>query len=270
MTIEFERKTVNQTVSVSGRGLHSGVEVTVTIEPGEDGIAFCFGDRTKASPENVTDTSRCTRLGQVSTVEHLMSAFAGLGITDAEVLLDAPELPALDGSSLEYTKRLVSAGFASVGRATFTLFERVFYVDNDIRIGVSPGGSHWRFDFECGERWPHSQHYECALDLHVYESEIAAARTFAFEEEVAPLLAAGLAQGLDKDSALVLGREGYVNEPRWPDEPARHKMLDLIGDLYLSGVPPFLLNVVAVRSGHRSNVEAARRLAAHAVVARVG
>ena len=98
----------------------------------------------------------------------------------------------------------------------------------------------------------------------LYKKEIASARTFAFEEEVEPIRQAGLAKGLDANSALILGSNGYVNDPRFDDEPVRHKMLDLIGDLYLSGVPMTMINVVSSRSGHKTNVEAAKKLAAHA------
>jgi len=264
MEVRFLRKTVKSSVRISGRGLHSGTPVDVDIAPYDRGIAFELDGRiTPATVDQVTDTSRCTRLGGVSTVEHVLSAFGGTGVTDALVRLSAPELPALDGSSRPYVGAIDDVGIDSIGEASLRLFERVFFVDGDVRIGISVGSGHWRFDFECGERWPGTQSYECQLTPDLYRSEIAGARTFAFEEEVPHLLNAGLGQGLDEDSALVLGAEGYKNPPRWADEPARHKLLDLIGDLYLCGIPPFFLNVVAVKSGHRTNVEAAKRLAAH-------
>ena len=96
--ISYTRKTLQSDVVMEGLGLHSGIPVKVHIYPGDQGIAFRRGDeRVLAKPENVTDTTRCTTLGPVSTIEHLMSAFAGLEITDAEVEVDAPELPGLDG-----------------------------------------------------------------------------------------------------------------------------------------------------------------------------
>lgn len=256
-------------MSLDGRGLHSGEPVTVTVNPSGTGIWFRLGsERIEAKPENVTDTSRCTRLGFVSTIEHLMSAFAGLGVTDAEVEVTSSELPALGGGSAEYCRLLTETGLEDLGKATLSLFERVFFVEDPIRIGVSKGEGHWRFDFESGDRWPHTQSLETFVSGPTYASEIAPARTFAFEEEVEPIRAAGLAKGLDETSALILGKTDYINEAKWPDEPVRHKILDLIGDLYLAGVPPYLLNVVATRSGHRTNVEAAKRLAQHAVIER--
>lgn len=265
MTIEFPRRTVAVEAAFQGRGLHSGVPVRVAVRPGDDGFAFLLGgQRTAAHPDAVTDTSRCTRLGAVSTVEHLLAALAGLGLTDAEIVLDGPELPALDGAARVYVEGLLAAGATETGTGQVSLFERVFWIEDPIRIAIVPGDGLWRFDFETDGRWPGRQSFEARLTPETFAEEIAPARTFAFEEEVEPLRAAGLAQGLDLDSALILGRGGYVNPARWPDEPARHKMLDLIGDLALSGVPVQALNVVAVRSGHRSNVEAAKRLAAHA------
>jgi len=269
VAVSFVRRTVKSRVRLEGFGLHSGTPVEIFVEPSSSGIWFrCGPERVEARPENVTDTSRCTRLGGISTIEHLMSAFAGLGVTDAEVVLSSPELPALDGASAVYVAAMKAVGFEDVGSATFRLFERVFFIEDPIRIGVAKGDGHWRFDFECGERWPGSQSFVCFVSGPTYATDIAPARTFAFEEEVEPIRAAGLAKGLDATSALVLGVAGYVNEPKWPDEPARHKLLDLIGDLYLAGVPPFLLNVVATRSGHRTNVEAAKRLAEHARIER--
>jgi UDP-3-O-acyl-N-acetylglucosamine deacetylase len=95
----FTRRTVVNPVSFTGLGLHTGVPVELTIHPGENGIAFRYSStRTEATPDNVTDTRRSTKLGEVGTIEHLMSALAGLEITDAEIELTAPEIPAMDGS----------------------------------------------------------------------------------------------------------------------------------------------------------------------------
>lgn len=268
--IEFERRTLAGEVRFEGQGLHSGAPVSVIVAPGHDGVGFrAGGSRVPATPGNVTDTTRCTCLGPVQTVEHLLSALAGLGVTDAEVTVEGSELPAMDGSSGSYVQGIESVGTVPVGTAAVKgLFERSFTVDGDAKIAIGLGEGHWRYDFEAGDRWPHSQSYEAVLTPESYSTEVAGARTFAFEEEVAPLRAAGLGQGLDEASCLVLGRSGYVNEPRWHDEPARHKLLDLIGDLSLAGVPVRLLGVVAVRSGHRTNVEAARRLASQVTIER--
>lgn len=267
MSVEFARKTVGSTLQIEGHGLHSGSPVTVRIEPSRNGLKLHCGENSVAvCPENVTDTSRCTRLGHVSTVEHCLAALGSYGVTDADIILTEPEFPAMSGGSDEYVAAIEQAGLTTIGSASLSLFERVFYKDGDVTVAIGKGEGHWRYEFISGDRWPGFQSFECSLAASVFRDEIAAARTFAFEEEVDGLLAMGLAKGLDLSTALILGKDGYSNQANWPDEPARHKMLDLIGDLFLCRIPPNLLNVVGHKSGHRTNVEAARRLYGHAKI----
>jgi len=259
----YPLRTLSETADFKGLGLHSGVPVTVRIHPRESGILFRQGEtRVEARADNVTDTRRCTCLGTVATVEHLMSAFAGLGITGAEVEVEGPELPALDGSALEWVRGLRGAGLVDTGQAQIEgPFARVYEKSERYSLAVSSGDGWWRYTYDVGDRWPGMQDFETNLTPDQYEADIAPARTFGLEEELPAIRAAGLAQGLDEGSALVLGAAGYLNEPRFPDEPARHKLLDLLGDLYLSGVPVHRLNVVAERSGHEANVRCAQKLA---------
>ncbi len=258
----FNRLTVSQEVVFEGLGLHSGEPVTVIVHPGEEGIWFRSpAGLWEAIPANVSDTSRCTRLGEISTIEHLMSAFCGLEITDANVELTAGELPAMDGASAAYVKALQAAGLTSVGEKLLrNPFSRIFVQEEEAKIAIALGAGHWRYTFETGARWPGTQTFEMEGIPDGYADQIAACRTFGFEEEIPHLQAMGLARGLDISTALVLGREGYINPPKFPDEPARHKMLDLMGDLYLAGIPARFLSVVAERAGHRLNVQAAARL----------
>lgn len=260
MTIE--RQTLGTEASFEGRGLHSGDPVKVTVHPGETGIWFRSpSGRWEATPANVTDTSRCTRLGEVSTIEHLMSALSGLEITDAEVELTAGELPAMDGAAADYCRGLAAAGVSKLGEVERRdPFTRVFVQDHDAKIAIALGSGHWIYTFDTGARWPGIQVCEMLHLPEGYVEEIAPCRTFGFEEEVPHLHAMGLARGLDLSTALVLGREGYVNDAKFANEPARHKMLDLIGDLYLSGVPMRFLSVSAERAGHSLNVQAAAKL----------
>jgi UDP-3-O-[3-hydroxymyristoyl] N-acetylglucosamine deacetylase len=257
----LRRHTVAGIVTFEGLGLHSGSPVVVKVHPGEDGIAFRYrSDRVLARPANISETNRCTKLGPISTVEHIMSAFAALEITDAEVELDYPEMPALDGAAGVYTREFQIAGLASTGeRELPDLFQRVYLQQDAIKIAIGKGEGRWRFKFDSGDRWPGVQEFDLE-DFNRFPEEVAPARTFGWDEEVAQLVLAGKAGGLDINSALVLASNGYRNEPLFPDEPARHKLLDLIGDLYLSGVPVRALNVVAERSGHRTNVAIAVRL----------
>lgn len=261
--MRFTRRTLRTSVPFVGLGLHTGEPVTVTVRPGDQGIAFRVGgERTPARPENVTDTTRSTKLGSVGTIEHLMSAFAGLEITDAEVEVEGVELPAMDGSAKPYVEGLVAAGFEDLSEVELpSLYKRIYLQEDRIKIAIAKGDGHWRYEYGTDTRWPHLQTYETADAPRDYAAEIAPARTFELAERVPAILAAGLAKGLDETSALILDAEGYQNEPRFFDEPARHKLLDLLGDLYLAGVPARFLSVVAERSGHRANVKAAAQLA---------
>lgn len=258
----YTRLTVKDSVEFEGLGLHSGEPVRVFVHPGEEGIAFrTSSGRWAALAENVTDTTRCTRLGEVSTIEHLMSALAGLEITDAEIEVRGGEMPAMDGSSKGYVEAITATGLAQIGDGEVQVpFKRVFLQEDNIKIAIGKGEGHWKYTYDLGDRWPHQQTFESFNVVLEYRKEIAPARTFALAEEVTAILELGLAKGLDQDSALILGIEGYKNESRFDDEPARHKLLDLVGDLYLAGIPIRFLNVAADRSGHASNVRAAALL----------
>lgn len=257
----YDRITVSETVHFEGLGLHSGEPVKVAVHPGNRGIGFRYkSKRVAAIPEMVSDTKRCTKLGDISTIEHLMSALAGLEITDAEIEVTAPELPALDGSSKVYVEALKSKTTKFAEGEMRDLFSRIFVQDGDIKIAIANGEGQWRYEFHTGERWPKTQIYEATNVIDAYANEIAPARTFGFAEEIPHLVQMGLARGLNLETALVIGENDYQNYALFPDEPARHKLLDVIGDLYLSGVPIRFLSVVAERSGHSSNVKAAQLL----------
>ena len=260
--MSFDRKTLRDTVTFEGVGLHTGTPVRLLVHPGESGIYFRIGsERIEARPQNVTDTTRCTKLGSIGTVEHLMSAFCGLEITDAEVELDAPEMPGMDGSAKPFLDGLSAVGFGSLGAwEPPSPFTRVFLQEGDLKIAVGKGQGAWRYVFNTGNRWPGEQVAESEDVVADYAERIAPSRTIAFAEEIPMIIQAGLGKGLDESSVLVLGLEGYKNEPRSPDEPVQHKLLDIMGDLYLAGVPARALSVVAERSGHRANVKAAAKL----------
>lgn len=234
----------------------------MTLHPADDGVWFrCGADRFEAVPENVTETVRCTRLGTISTIEHVMSALAGLEVTDAHVELSYPEAPALDGSARALAEEIVVAELEDLPpREVPDLFDRVFATNGASRIGIAVGAGRWRYEFSSDKHWPFEQRYETGDVVADYRTEIAPARTWTFESDIEGLRAMGLGKGLDASTVVVLGEHGYVNEARFHDEPARHKLLDAIGDVYLSGVPIRALRVVAAASGHALHVEAAHRL----------
>jgi UDP-3-O-acyl-N-acetylglucosamine deacetylase len=140
-------------------------------------------------------------------------------------------------------------------------FERVYVADDSSKVSVALGTGHWRYTFT-SRYWPHELVAEFEDVAGSFGAEIAPARTWCFEAELEALQSAGLGKGLGPESILVIGDGHYVTQERLPDEPARHKLLDVIGDLYLSGVPIAMLGVSATHSGHRLHVEAARKLAA--------
>lgn len=258
----FKRKTLKQPFVLTGCGLHSGAPITLSVKPGRDGIIFhCMRKSVRATPDNVTKTTLCTCLGEISTIEHLMSALAAMEITDVDIELDSPELPALDGGSAIYCEHIAGAGLIEVGESCLELSESDFLVEEgDYSISLQLGNGKLAYHFDTGDRWPHKQIYEIEFSQESYVKDLAPARTFGFEEQLPQIQAAGLARGLDLTNALVLGKEGYVNEPHFHDEPVRHKLLDMIGDLYLAGVPIRFFDAVGYKSGHTGNVSMANKL----------
>lgn len=271
MKRDFQRQTLGESLRFEGVGLHSGQPVVVQIHPGLSGYQWQAQDGIlDLSPLVVTQTVRCTEIQGLATIEHVLSALAGMGITDAVLEVTGSEMPALDGSALPFAKSIAAASKVNCGRIVVNgPFARVYEKEEDLTIAVGKGEGHWKYVFHSDERWPHEQAFETWLTPDSFLSEIAGARTFCFEEEVEPLRTAGLGKGLDESSVLVLGKEGYVNKARFDDEPARHKLMDLIGDLALCGIPPQALNVSAHRSGHRSNNAMARRLMEHVQIERI-
>lgn len=263
MDLAYTKTTLSESISFSGKGLHSGEDSKVTLHPSDSGLVFRFGSEIiPALAENVTDTRRSTSLGPCRTVEHVLSALAGLGVTECLIELEGcGELPALDGSSLDYVKAIRSVGLAEAGQAeAHRLFTRVYALNDHAKVAVSAGGGHWRYVLE-GEngRWPARQEAEVST-LDLYESEVAPARTWVFEDQVEMARAAGLGLGLDIESCLILGAGGPVNPARSENEAAAHKLLDLIGDLALTGIPLKFLNASAERSGHALHVQAALKV----------
>lgn len=259
------RKTIAKDVLFRGLALHAGEPTTAIVRPGEEGIIFNFGEQKIAAvPENVTHTSRCTCLGPVSTIEHMMSAFAALGITDVEVELTYPELPALDGSSQEYFLAFDQAGLEEIGQLEIpTLFKRVFVEEGGAKIAIAAGSGRWRYELTPRYDWMGEQNFETENVTEGYRADIAPARTWAYEDEIDYLRSNGFGRGLTLDSAVVIQETQYLNKPKFPTEPSRHKLLDLVGDLYLAGYPIHALSVTGVGSGHRLNVQAAAAIRAH-------
>ncbi len=264
--ISYLRRTLKAPIAFEGPGLHSGSACRAVLHPSTTGFEFQAGDtRIPATPDQVTSTVRCTCLGPISTVEHVLSALAGMGVTDALIEVSGGELPAAEGCAREYAQSIQAVGLVDIGLAEIDPpFARVYEVAEDgAQISVSRGEGIWRYEFHLKEPFdPPVLAAEIEWSPERYAEEIAPARTTVFTREIELAKQAGLGSGLDEASVLVIGPEKYENEARFPNEPARHKLLDLMGDLALSGVPVSLLNVVAERSGHKMNVALAAKIRA--------
>ena len=256
-----------------GVGLHSGADASVRLLPAEAGAGLVFRDRATgqeipARAANVTDTSRCTRLGlngvEVQTVEHVLSALAGLGVDDALIETEGGEMPAGDGSAAPFVALVREAGFREHPGATVSPMALLAPVTLSANGGTLMALPAERLTWTVVLDYPgHPYLGTLAATFDAaggdYGAEIAPARTFGFLSEIEALRAHGLGLGASRENAVVLGEEGYETPLRFANELARHKLLDLIGDLSLLG-RPLLAQVIAVRPGHALNVRLARTL----------
>lgn len=272
MTKTYPRKTLSDSIKLTGPGLHSGTPVTVHIHPGTTGFVIKTpSEVTPATPESVSDTTRCTQIGGVSTVEHALSALHGLGLTDAIIEVVGGELPAAGGSTAAYCEAIQSVGTTECGSLEVEgPFARVFHVvdGTQTKYAVGLGEGFWRTTFELPDSTVGSQEVELSWSPERYVAEIAPARTFVLQEELEAVKALGLGKGLDESSCFVLGKAGYVTEVKFSDEPVRHKMLDMIGDLALTGIPIAHLDVIGSWTGHRHNVDLAKKLVEKVTITR--
>ncbi|MGH2398584.1 MAG: UDP-3-O-acyl-N-acetylglucosamine deacetylase [bacterium] len=265
--------TIRRAVSVSGTGIHTGARAEITCRPGpvDAGIVFVRPDQPhsplRASPETVRGTHRGVTLGagsaSVRTVEHLMAASAGLGITNLLVEVRGVEVPILDGSAAPYCALLNGAGITEqAGTIEPIVPGGVAWVGEGEATVLAVPAPYLRITYVVPLRHAAlgvAQVADVTLHDGVFVSEVAPARTWGFADEVEKLRRQGLAAGASLDNALGIGPAGYLNPPRMPDEPARHKILDLIGDLALLG-RPLLAHVIAVGAGHGLHLELVRRL----------
>lgn len=265
----FERRTIKKEVELEGFGIHSGKYSRIRLIPAiNDGGKIVFvsgGKEITANHSNVVDIKRATTLGvdgvNVKTVEHLLSALYGLGITDLVVEVEGIEIPVLDGSAREFVSAIAEVGVEGIGKpAKILKIVKPFRYegDNGSYIEVEPSeGEDLRLSCSISYDYPSLrwQDFEVVFDSDTYVREIAPARTFCFYEEIAHLLKSGLGRGGNYKNVVVIGPNGVMNgPPRFPDEPIRHKILDLIGDLALTGA--FIVGKIrAHKNNHKLHVE---------------
>jgi UDP-3-O-[3-hydroxymyristoyl] N-acetylglucosamine deacetylase len=247
--------------TLSGVGIHTGLPCTATLTalPPGSGILFETAQGTiPARAENVVETLRCTVLGsgtaRLSTVEHLLSACAGRGITDLKITVDGPELPILDGSAAGWAEvlpqsplvlRELTEPILVTGRGGAFI---ACYPAEHLTVTCAIAFEHPLVGTQVA-RWESSD----------YAREIAPARTFGFIEEVQKLLDAGLAKGGSLDNAVIVYPDRYEPALRFDNELARHKLLDLLGDLYLTGFLP-KADIIAMKPSHGLNCQLASLL----------
>ena len=259
------RKTLASTVVIKGIGLHTGQPSTMTFKPAENGITFLRTDVPGATPiiadvYHVGSTLRGTNLknetAEVCTVEHALSALHALGITDVAVEMDGPEPPVTDGASDEYVDAFLTVGMRELPteQPVLNIQRKITYSSGNIVYSAEPADK-LTFTFVYEHKHPLVSHLEYTLEFTTdnYIREIACARTFGFEEELAFLKAHGLAKGGNLQNAVIIGKDRFLNERRYPDEMVRHKLLDLIGDISLTAhkLPP--LKIFCACGGHKHN-----------------
>lgn len=260
------RKTLAQTTVVSGIGLHTGIPATLTFKPAENGITFVRTDLPNARPivahvSSVGSTLRGTNLknetAEVWTVEHVLSAMHAAGLTDVTVEMDGPEPPVTDGASDVYLDAFLKAGLKDLSQEQpiLNLKQKVTYTCGNISYSAEPADK-LTFTFVYRHKNPllAYQKYTLEFNLENYREQIARARTFGFEEELEFLKAHGLAKGGNLENAVIVGKDKFLNELRFPEEPVRHKLLDLIGDISLTGKRLAPLKIVCEGGGHKHNV----------------
>jgi UDP-3-O-[3-hydroxymyristoyl] N-acetylglucosamine deacetylase len=260
--------TLRDTLRFEGIGLHTGADARVEVRPARagDGISFVLGEtRVPALAEYVVDTSRATVLGRdgrtVSTTEHLLSALLAMGVTNAEIVVDGPEIPACDGSSAEFVAALERGGLEMQSQPRNVLEIDAPFVlrAGDRMIAAFPAAA-FRVRFVADFPAPiGTQYYDGEIDAARYRGELAGARTFAFLHEIEALWSRGLGRGGSLENALIFTQDGPMQPLRWPNEAVRHKALDLIGDFALLGAWP-QFEIVAVKSGHELHAAMARAL----------
>ncbi|MBC2703375.1 UDP-3-O-acyl-N-acetylglucosamine deacetylase [Desulfobacula sp.] len=268
MTRYFLQKTLSQSVSVSGTGVHSGKQTHLTIKPAPEnhGIKFRRLDLPGTQDilalfKRVVDTSLATVLGTngaiISTIEHLMASFAGLGIDNALVEVDDYEIPIMDGSAKIFTQLIEKTGVIkqAAPKHFFIVKKPIKVTDNDKSVIVYPEPC---FKITCRIDFAHPLigKQEITFDRaeNNFEKEISHARTFGFVQDLELLKKFGLGKGGSLDNAIVIDKDRILNEEglRYPDEFVRHKLLDSLGDFSLLGMP-IQGHIITHKSGHTLN-----------------
>ncbi|MBN1912863.1 MAG: bifunctional UDP-3-O-[3-hydroxymyristoyl] N-acetylglucosamine deacetylase/3-hydroxyacyl-ACP dehydratase [Candidatus Omnitrophica bacterium] len=273
-----KQRTIEKEVSLSGVGLHTASKVKMKFKPADidTGIVFVRTDlpsrpKIKVCIDSLLDQSRSPRrtsLGcegaEIHTIEHLMAALSGLNIDNILIEIDNNEIPGMDGSSLSFFDSISQAGIREQeGRRKYCVIrEPVMVEEEGCSIIALP---HPEFKISYTLDYNHvflkTDFFESAIDKDTFLKEFACARTFCLEEEAEQLKSQGMGGGADYDNTLVVGRAGVIkNKLRFENEFIRHKILDLIGDLYILS-KPIKGHIIALKSGHSLNLKMVKKIA---------
>ena len=276
LNLSPNQTTLSRSVDCSGIALHSGRMVSLSLKPAGPNTGIVFrrsdlseGPEIKARWENVVDTRMCTTLGNdkgviISTVEHLMAALSGCHVDNAIVAVSGPEVPVMDGSAQPFVCLIESAGVEEfdVPRRIIEILKPV-KVESEGRLAELLPSNSFSIGFEIEFHGTAISRQQIAITLvnGTFKKEIARARTFGFVQEVEALRASGLALGGSLDNAVVIDGDKVLNDGglRYDDEFVRHKVLDAVGDLYLSGAP-IRGHYYGFRAGHQITNELLKTL----------
>ncbi|MDO5088484.1 MAG: UDP-3-O-acyl-N-acetylglucosamine deacetylase [Leptotrichiaceae bacterium] len=270
----MKRKTIKNEVEINGIGLHKGEKIKITLKPGSEneGIIFKRIDVTdkdnivKVNYRNLFDLERGTNIKnndnvKVHTIEHFLSALSVSGITDIFVEISGNELPILDGSSIQFMEKLKEAGikeFENESEPVIIKEPVIFKDEKDGKyvLALPYDGFKISYTIDFNHSFLKSQYFEIDVNIDDYIEKISKSRTFAFDYEIDFLKKNSLALGGSLENAVVIGREGPLNPEglRYSDEFVRHKILDIIGDLYVLG-KPLKGHIIAVKAGHYINAK---------------
>jgi len=270
------QQTLKQKVSLSGIGIHMGKKVTLTFVPAAEhsGIVFQRLDlpgapKVPASLEYVVDTSRSTTIGVgnclIHTVEHVLAALSAYQIDNVIVQVSACEPPIGDGSSKPFVHLIEEAGIEKqeAERSIVKIKKPISFSKGNVHLIALPS-EEYRISYTLN--YPNnavirSQYYSLPLSFEKFREEISSCRTFALYEEINHLMQRGLIRGGSLENAVVIKDDAILSKEglRYPDEMVRHKILDLIGDLSLVGFP-FLAHIIAICSGHETNVAFGKKI----------
>ncbi|WP_185233825.1 UDP-3-O-acyl-N-acetylglucosamine deacetylase [Teredinibacter franksiae] len=274
---QYAQQTLKKPFTCIGRGLHTGLKVIMTVMPAEANSGYRFVRRDVSAGRNeviaawhtVTETNLCTTVSnnmgvRVSTIEHLIAALYANGVDNARIVLDGPEVPIMDGSAKPFSELIESVGLETLEeeRKAIVITDTITVRDGKKEASLIPSPTSWitmEIDFESSVIGRQSLSLEMGTEN--FNRELADSRTFGFVDQMNTLQALGYARGGSLQNAVLVAKNGVINKDglRHENEFIRHKMLDAIGDLALSGAP-IIGSFSAKYSGHKLNNELLRKL----------